>query len=100
MIIGFLLLTGTIVLWVLLYTPYAMDYIAYSRIPGPSPTVLEVLLLGLLIALARVEVAAAIERTVPCYRWRAKLVRDFWAVALRFARAHRRLTSTFRGLSS
>jgi len=85
MIIGFLLLTGTIVLWVLLYTPYAMDYIAYMHIPGHSPSVFEDLLLGLLIALGNVIVAAVIERVVPWYRPRAKLVRDFWVLTLGFA---------------
>lgn len=80
--IGFLI--ATIALWVCMYLPYALDYIAYSSVPGRAPNFFEDLLLGLLIAIGNVIVANVIETIVPWWRMRGKDRRDRVVLSLGF----------------
>jgi len=81
---GIGVLIGTIGLWVCLYLPYALDYVAYSSVPGRAPNFLEDLLLGLLIAVGNVIVANVIETIVPWWRLRGKDRRDRLVLSLGF----------------
>lgn len=81
---GLGVLVATIGLWVCMYLPYALDYIAYSSIPGKAPNFFEDLLLGLLIAIGNVIVANVIELIVPWWRMRGKDRRDRVVLSLGF----------------
>jgi hypothetical protein len=83
-VVGIVLLVATIVIWVSLYLPYALDYIAYTSVPGRSPNFFEDLLLGLLIAVGNVIVANVIELVVPWWRLKGKDRRDVAVLSLGF----------------
>jgi hypothetical protein len=81
---GIGVLVATIAIWVCMYLPYALDYIAYSSVPGKAPNFFEDLLLGLLIAIGNVIVANVIELIVPWWRMRGKDRRDRVVLSLGF----------------
>jgi len=61
---GILLFTAVIGGWILLYLPYAMDYIFYASVPGQAPSFTEDFLLGMLISLGNAIVGNAVEIVV------------------------------------
>jgi len=83
-IMGIAVLAATIAIWVAMYLPYALDYIAYTSVPGRSPNFFEDLLLGLLIAVGNVIVANVIELVVPWWRLRGKDRRDVMVLSMGF----------------
>jgi hypothetical protein len=80
---------GIISLWMMLYLPWAMDYIFYASIPGEQPDFKEDFILGLLIALGNAIVGNVVEMVVGWIGINNKGTRDvtvlyvgFCAVAL------------------
>jgi hypothetical protein len=65
-----------ILIWAMLYLPYAMDYIFYASIPGETPGFWEDFILGLLIALGNAIVGNVVELTVGWVGIRDKGTRD------------------------
>jgi hypothetical protein len=83
-LVGCAILAATITIWACLYLPYALDYIAYTSVPGRSPNFFEDLLLGLLIAVGNVIVANVIELVVPWWRLKGKDRRDVMVLSMGF----------------
>jgi hypothetical protein len=63
-------------IWVMLYLPYAMDYIFYASIPGGHPGFWEDFILGLLIAVGNAIVGNVVELCVSWVGIRDKGTRD------------------------
>lgn len=83
-IVSLAILAATIGLWVAMYLPYALDYIAYTSVPGRSPNFFEDMLLGLLISIGNVIVANVIETIVPWWRLKGKDRRDVAVLSMGF----------------
>jgi len=70
------LFIAIIFLWLMLYLPYAMDYIFYASIPGEHPGFWEDFILGLLIAVGNAIVGNVVELCVSWVGIRDKGTRD------------------------
>mmetsp|Transcript_108660 Transcript_108660/g.249102 ORF Transcript_108660/g.249102 Transcript_108660/m.249102 type:complete len:914 (-) Transcript_108660:27-2768(-) len=76
---GILLIAASILAWLCLYAPYAVFYIDLLSVPGVSPTLLQDVLLGLLIALGNLIVATGVEMTA---RWAGFCSKDRQDIAI------------------
>jgi hypothetical protein len=82
---GVVLFTAVIGGWIMLYLPYAMDYIFYASVPGQAPSFTEDFLLGLLISLGNAIVGNAVEIVVGWCGIRDQGRRDMFVLYLGFA---------------
>merc|ERR1719271_475071 len=82
---GIALFTGVIGGWIMLYLPYAMDYIFYASVPGQQPSSTEDFLLGLLITLGNAIVGNAVEIVVGWFCFRDQGTRDVTVLYVGFA---------------
>jgi hypothetical protein len=82
---GIALFTGVIGGWIMLYLPYAMDYIFYASVPGQQPSATEDFLLGMLITLGNAIVGNAVEIVVGWFCFRDQGTRDVTVLYVGFA---------------
>jgi len=84
-IAGQFLMLGVVIVWMLMYVPYALYYVNFMNIPGISPSTFQDMLLGFLIALANVLLSVVIEKVTSWAGFSSKADRDVAVLSLAFS---------------
>lgn len=83
-VLGVLLLLLTMMLWLVLYIPYAAFYADLVFIPGFEPSMIQDMILGLLIAIGNMVLALVIDKVTTWAGFRYKQNRDVAVLYLAF----------------
>lgn len=81
---GVVTILAVICVWAILYIPYALEYVQYTRVPGEAPGAFTDLLLGALIGIGNVIVGNVIEAVIGHAGFHFKDRRDLCVLALAF----------------